>query len=122
MLEEQIDRMADEIDLVVLADGEYTPRGSYLLARTIAQRLSELGYCNLKEAVDKLTVIETDMQNKVIDEALRSHYKEAMDAQRVPSDYLLMFTEGGEANAISWASSYQQLQHTKKELLDLMGE
>ena len=71
-----------------------------------------------KALLDKLTVIDYATQNKVIDEALRSHYKEDMDAQRVPSDYLLMFTECGEANAISWASSYQQLQDIKTQLLE----
>jgi len=38
-----------------------------------------------------------------IDSALKKHYRLSMETQKVPSDYLLMFTEGGEADAIARA-------------------
>ena len=41
--------------------------------------------------------------NAIIDDALREHYRETTDKKRVPSDYLLMYTEGGESNAVASA-------------------
>lgn len=41
--------------------------------------------------------------NDIIDNALKEHYRETMGRKRVPSDYLLMFTEGGESNAVAFA-------------------
>lgn len=45
--------------------------------------------------------MKLETKNKIIDEALKEHYRETMERKRVPSDYLVMFTEGGEANAVA---------------------
>ena len=57
-------------------------------------------------------------QNRVIDKALREHYRETMERKRVPSDYLLMFTEGGESNAVADAIAKAQLAKDDKAIQD----
>jgi len=55
--------------------------------------------------------------NRVINKALREHFKYANEVKRLPkgySDYALMFTEGGEANAIATAVSIAQNNRTIK--------
>lgn len=63
--------------------------------------------------IDPICFLNDDEINRVIIKALQEHYRSTMEKQRVPSDYLLMFTEGGEANAIATAISIAQ--HKKSE-------
>ena len=62
----------------------------------------------------KLQCLTYEEQNKIIDQALRENYREIMERQRVPSDYLLMFTEGGESNAVADAIAKAQLAKDQK--------
>ena len=52
--------------------------------------------------------------NKIIDEALKEHYRETMEKKRVPLDYLVMFTEGGESNAVVGAVKDAMIQEFEK--------
>jgi len=45
----------------------------------------------------------------IIDKALREHYRETMERRRVPNDYVLLFTEGGESAAVADAAAQAQL-------------
>lgn len=47
-------------------------------------------------------------QFTIIDKALREHYRETMERKRVPNDYVLMFTEGGESDAVADAIARAQ--------------
>ncbi|KKN37009.1 hypothetical protein LCGC14_0767690 [marine sediment metagenome] len=47
---------------------------------------------------------------KIVDEALKEHYRETMGEKRVPSDYLCMFTEGGESHAVASAVMQETLK------------
>lgn len=40
---------------------------------------------------------------RIIDQALREHYRLQEEKKRVPNDYVLMFTEGGESDAVACA-------------------
>lgn len=60
----------------------------------------------------KLQLLSDTEQNKIIDKALQEHYRETMERKRVPSDYLLMFTEGGESNAVADAIAKAQAKVT----------
>ena len=62
----------------------------------------------------KLQCLTYEEQNKIIDQALRENYREIMERQRVPSDYLLMFTEGRESNAVADAIAKAQLAKDQK--------
>jgi len=62
----------------------------------------------------ELELLSYEEQNRIIDEALREHYRLTMERKRVPSDYLLMFTEGGESNAVADAIAKAQLAKGKK--------
>lgn len=62
----------------------------------------------------KLRPLSYEEQNKIIDKALREHYKKSMERKRVPSDYLCMFTEGGESNAVADAIVRAQLRKDQK--------
>ena len=62
----------------------------------------------------QLEALSYDRQNKIIDESLREHYRLSMERQRVPSDYLLMFTEGGESNAVAGAIAEAQLDKDRQ--------
>jgi len=64
----------------------------------------------------KLEPLSYEKQNKIIDEALREHYRATMERKRVPTDYLLMFTEGGESNAVADAIAKAQLVKDKKAM------
>jgi len=55
-----------------------------------------------------MEILSYEEQNKIIDKALREHYRETMERKHVPSDYLLMFTEGGESNAVADAIAKAQ--------------
>jgi len=61
-----------------------------------------------------MEILSYEEQNKIIDKALREHYRETMERKRVPSDYLLMFTEGGESNAVADAIAKAQLAKDMK--------
>lgn len=61
-------------------------------------------------------------QNKIIDEALREHYRESMERKHVPTDYLLMFTEGGESNAVADAIAKAQLTKDQKAMEKLIAQ
>ena len=63
---------------------------------------------------DVVAFLNDDEINTIINKALREHYREGCGKKRVPSDYLLMFTEGGEANAIATAISIKQNEKTTK--------
>ena len=52
-----------------------------------------------------------EKRNEIIDEALKEHYRETMEKKRVPADYLLMFTEGGESNAVAGAIEKATLEY-----------
>ena len=64
----------------------------------------------------KLEPLSYERQNKIIDKALREHYRETMERKRVPSDYLLMFTEGGESNAVADEIAKAQLAKDQKAM------
>lgn len=64
----------------------------------------------------KLRGFTFKQQNKSIDKALREHYKESCNSKRVPLDYLLMFTEGGESNAVADEIAQSQLDLIKDDL------
>ena len=64
----------------------------------------------------KLEPLSYEEQNKIIDKALREHYRETMERKRVPSDYLLMFTEGGESNAVADEIAKAQLAKDQKAM------
>ena len=64
----------------------------------------------------ELEPLTYEKQNKIIDKALRQHYRETMECKRVPSDYLLMFTEGGESNAVADAIAKAQLVKDQKAI------
>jgi phosphoserine aminotransferase len=61
----------------------------------------------------KPELLSYEEQNKIIDQALREHYRETWAVKRVPSDYLVMFTEGGESNAVADAIAKAQLKKDK---------
>ena len=48
-------------------------------------------------------MIRVSFCNAIIEGALREHYRLITEKKRVPSDYLLMYTEGGESNAVASA-------------------
>ena len=50
----------------------------------------------------------------VIDKALREHYCETFERRRCPNDYVLMFTEGGESDAVADAIARAQLRKAKR--------
>ena len=63
------------------------------------------------------TMLTPKQRNKIVVKALRDHYKNRVGVigrSRVPSDYLLMFLEGGEADAISYAIAAEQEHRTRK--------
>jgi len=62
----------------------------------------------------KLEPLTYEEQNRIIDRALKEHYRETMECKSVPSDYLLMFTEGGESNAVADAIANAQLAKDQK--------
>jgi phosphoserine aminotransferase len=64
----------------------------------------------------KLELLSYKELNKIIDEALREHYRESWECKRVPSDYLVMFTEGGESNAVADAIAKAQLAKDQKAI------
>ena len=64
----------------------------------------------------KLEPLSYEEQNKIIDQALREHYRESMERKRVPCDYLLMFTEGGESNAVADAIAKAQVAKNQKAI------
>jgi hypothetical protein len=64
----------------------------------------------------KLEPLSYKEQNKIIDQALREHYRESWERKRVPSDYLVMFTEGGESNAVADAIAKAQLAKDQKTI------
>ena len=70
------------------------------------------------ELADRLhrvrTLQDRDMY-KAIDQALKEHYRETMECKRVPSDYLLMFTEGGESNAVADAIIKAQIAKAERD-------
>jgi len=55
-------------------------------------------------------MLEPERRVKVTDKALKAHYRETMETSRVPSDYILMMTEGGDADAVAYANCFTQLQ------------
>jgi len=55
-------------------------------------------------------MLEPERRVKVTDKALKAHYRETMETSRVPSDYMLMMTEGGDADAVAYANCFTQLQ------------
>jgi len=60
--------------------------------------------------------MELEKRSKIIDEALKEHYRETMERKRVPSDYLLMYTEGGETDAVACAIEKATLKEVGKFL------
>ncbi len=69
--------------------------------------------------------LNDDEINRIIDKALREHFKDSHEVKRLPKgylDYALMFTEGGEANAIATAISIAQNEKTTKFLKAKYGE
>ncbi len=69
--------------------------------------------------------LNDDEINRIIDKALREHFKDSHKVKRLPKgylDYALMFTEGGEANAIATAISIAQNEKTTKFLKAKYGE
>ena len=50
----------------------------------------------------------------IIDKALREHYRETFERRRCPNDYVLMFTEGGESDAVADAAARAQLEKVNK--------
>lgn len=63
--------------------------------------------------------LNDDEINRIINQTLREHYKESTGKKRLPKDfpdYVLTFTEGGEANAIATAISIAQNEKTTKFL------
>ena len=65
----------------------------------------------------KDTLLTPKEQQRIIIKALRERYREATEKKRVPSDYLLMFTEGGEADAIAYAIANKQELKTRHYFL-----
>jgi len=63
--------------------------------------------------LEKDTMLTSKERQATINKALRLHYCDQMGVKRVPSDYLLMFTEGGEADAISFAIATRQEAKTR---------
>ena len=64
-----------------------------------------------------IAFLNDDEINLIIDKALREHFKYCHEVKRLPKgylDYVLMFTEGGEANAIATAISIAQNERTTK--------
>jgi hypothetical protein len=51
-----------------------------------------------------MSIIFSDKHfNQLIDNALKEHYRLTMERKNVPTDYLLVYTEGGEGNAVASA-------------------
>jgi hypothetical protein len=73
------------------------------------------------EDIKQEVMLSFDKQCSIIDEALKAHYRETMERKRVPSDYLLMFTEGGEsgavADAIAQAAVEKVLNHPRVRIM-----
>jgi len=63
------------------------------------------------------TLLTAEERYRIIIKALRERYREVMEKKRVPSDYLLMFTEGGESDAIAYAIAVTQEAKTRKIFL-----
>jgi hypothetical protein len=68
---------------------------------------------------DVVVFLNDDEINRIINKALREYFKDSHEVKRLPKgylDYALMFTEGGEANAIATAISIAQNEKTVKFL------
>ena len=63
--------------------------------------------------LEKDTMLTSKELIRITDKALRVHYREQTGMSRVPSDYLLMFTEGGEAGSIAYAVAAMQEEKTR---------
>jgi len=64
---------------------------------------------------DTIAFLNDNEVNTIIDKVLRDHLKCTLGVKRLPKgylDYALMFTEGGEANAIATAISIAQHNKT----------
>lgn len=72
--------------------------------------------------MNKPDILAVKRRIKIEDNALREHYREGMEKKRVPSDYLLMFTEGGESSAVGYAIAEAQRDDTFWETLKMLIE
>ena len=55
-------------------------------------------------------LLKIEERIKTTDMALKEHYRLVEEKRRVPNDYMLMFTEGGEGDAIAYANCRVQLK------------
>ena len=67
--------------------------------------------------MNKPSILANNKRAEIEDNALKEHYRATMEKKRVPSDYLLMFTEGGESSAISFAIAEAQRDDTFRDTL-----
>ena len=63
-------------------------------------------------------ILSINERVKIADKALRCHYREMYKKKRVPNDYVAMFTEGGESDAVSYATAFIQDTKTTKILFE----
>jgi len=83
-----------------------------------------VGGREMTEKTDRLLKFKERI--KVTDEALKEHYRLSMECKRVPNDYLLMMTEGGDCDAVAAAIAKAQdaktAELTRKEMVEELGD
>ena len=98
-----------------------TTMGSQVVTGSLLAPVQQKSY----DDSNVVTFLNDDEINRIIDKALREHFKDSHEVKRLPKgylDYALMFTEGGEANAIATAISIAQNEKTTKFLKAKYGE
>lgn len=61
-------------------------------------------------------ILTPEKQIEIIYQALKDHFREVNERKKVPSDYLLLFTEGGEADAIACAIAEKEHELTAQQV------
>ena len=62
----------------------------------------------IKELIERVKLTPQE-RIAVVDKALKEHYREVLQCKRVPNDYMLMMTEGGNSDAVAFATGEAQL-------------
>lgn len=99
-----------------------TTKGKQVVTGSLLSPLDVAGVSSMSKPYDDSNIVaflNDDEINRIISQTLREHYKESTGKKRLPKDfpdYVLTFTEGGEANAIATAISIAQNEKTTKFL------
>lgn len=67
-------------------------------------------------------ILTSKKRIEIVDKALREHYRLTMEAKRVPNDYMLMFTEGGETDAVASAIEEATIRKVEDNVIAFIRE